>query len=124
MAFAELWGFDVLEVVNIFAIRTPYPEDVKQLAADERGAGPTNDEQIIAAIQRPNVKRVVAAWGNHGALDLRGEYVTGILQGMRAIMADPFELLALKILPGGVPIHPLARGKQFIPMSIEPVRWP
>ena len=122
--FAALWGFDVLEVVNIFSIRTPYPEDVRQLHEDERGAGSTSDSEIIAAIQRPNVKRVVPAWGNHGELGLRGDYVRGVLTELRAGAVEPFELLALKKLPNGAPIHPLARGKQFIPLTIEPVLWP
>lgn len=133
--YAELWGgFDVIEVVNIFALRSPYPEDVKQAATDDRGAGPANDEQIIAAISRAGVTRVVAGWGNHGALDDRGAYVRNMLEGLRdkaresngmaPFFLDRMELLALKILPGGVPIHPLARGKQFLPLNIEPVPFP
>lgn len=121
--FAELWGFDVLEVVNIFSLRTPYPEDVRQAHEDDRGAGSANDEQIIRAIERPNVQRVVAAWGNHGELGLRGEYVRGMLEEIRA-RSRGFELVALKKLPSGHPIHPLARGKEFIPLTIEPVRYP
>jgi len=120
--FAELWGFDVAEIVNLWSIRTPYPEDMKH--AVERGDGPTNDEQILHAISRPNVKRVVAGWGRYGSIDggVRAEYVTGILQGVQAV--KQFEIVALRKLPSGAPIHPLSRGKEYIPFTIEPVRWP
>lgn len=123
LGFAVRWGYDVLEVVNLFTVRTQYPEDVKQMHADDRGGGPTNDEQILAALQRPNVKRVMAAWGRLGAIDeVRCEFVTGMLQAAREMHG--FELLALKKLGNGAPIHPLSRGKEFIPYTIEPVQWP
>ena len=124
--FAALWGADVLEVVNLFSIRTPYPEDVRQLHADDRGGSVTNNAQIIAACERPNVQRVVVAWGNNGKLDDRDMEVRYLIRGYFSEHSIARRLCALKLLgdPRSTPIHPLARGKQFVPLTIIPVPWP
>jgi len=47
--FSASWRFGGLEIVNLFALRTPYPRDLYQ-AADP--VGPANDRHIVAAAKR------------------------------------------------------------------------
>lgn len=141
---ARALGADVLEIVNLFAIRTPYPADVKAAihragaayetghhatiseALDAFGAGPVNDAAILEACR--GAEHVIAAWGNHGE-DLnffaqhiphavtRGEFVRAML------VAAGVELLHLGTTACGAPKHPLARGKHRIPADLAPVPW-
>ena len=48
MGFAERWGYNALRVVNLFAYRTPYPEELKK-AQDP--VGPYNAKHLGAAIR-------------------------------------------------------------------------
>lgn len=104
-------GADVLEVVNLFAFRSPYPQDLRQLARGARGDDMANDHQILAACR--GASHVIAAWGNHGTLDNRAQIVTGMLQRER------IPLWHLGKTNQGHPLHPLARGKASIPDSRE-----
>jgi hypothetical protein len=60
--FSEAWGFDSLTVVNLFAFRSPHPED---LAKVDDPVGPVNDLAIREAVF--GASRVVVAWGAVGA---------------------------------------------------------
>lgn len=111
--FARLWGADVLEVVNLFALRSPYPEDLD--TAVEVGDDPANDEAIMEACT--GAARVVAAWGNHGYRWGRGHIVADRLK----LAGIPLSHLGMT--GGGYPLHPLARGKAFIPLTREPQLW-
>lgn len=119
--FAELWKADVLEVVNLFAYRSTYPEDLyRRVTSCKAIVGETdveNDTAILAACA--GAARVIAAWGMHGQLLGRGDDVRELLTiaGVR--------LEALKLTSQGrQPSHPLARGKAFIPLTTEPQPWP
>lgn len=109
MEFARRWEGDVLEVVNLFAFRSPYPKDLK--TADDRGDGPENDAQILAACRHAH--RVVAAWGTGGDLYSRAENVRAILRSAE------IPLYHLGLSQDGHPKHPLARGKHYIPYTKE-----
>lgn len=116
--FAQRWGADVLEVVNLFALRSPYPEDLYTgaKAAADIGSDMANDDAIRAACD--GAQRVIAAWGRHGRLNHRAEHVTELLTH-GGVMLE-----ALRTTPDGVPMHPLARGKAFISYETEPKLWP
>ena len=120
------WGADVCEVVNLFALRSPYPTDLFAQADANRertwkalGADVVNDVHIREACSE--AKLVITAWGNHGddrRLHWRGAYVLELLR------ADGVKNLRhLGRSQSGSPLHPLARGKSFIPYEREPVRW-
>jgi hypothetical protein len=111
--FAQLWGADVLEVVNLFAHRSPYPDDLKTVL--DRGAGKENDEAILEACR--GASRVIAAWGKGGEMWGRADAV-------RVLLADAgVRLEHLGLTNDGRPKHPLARGKHFIPYTMEPQPW-
>lgn len=108
-------GADVMEVVNLFAFRSPYPKDLKKRYVGQRGEGPDNNRAIIEACR--GARWVVAAWGNDGALDGRDRLI-------RQLMADMgINLLHLGLTNGGHPKHPLARGKHRIPATQQPQAW-
>jgi len=127
--FARRWGADIVEVVNLFALRSTDPDalydgaraapgqcgDFSHLWRSDVGADSVNDEQILAACT--DASRVIAAWGNHGELGDRGEDVRKLLVG-RGV-----KLEALRFTDSGVPMHPLARGKNFIPYETQPQVW-
>lgn len=108
-------GADVLEIVNLFALRSPYPADLKKRAHGFRGDDAKNDASIIFACV--GAHRVIAAWGNHGALDHRATVV-------RRHLADAgIELHHLGTTQDGFPKHPLARGVHRIPADLAPIAW-
>lgn len=107
-------GADVLEVVNLFAFRSQYPEDLRRRSRGERGDDEDNNTQILWACSQA---RVIAAWGNHGTLDSRSQFVTEKLKDIG------IELWHLGTTTSGHPLHPLARGKSFIPDDRELTRY-
>ena len=59
--YSRAWGYGAVEVVNLFAYRTPYPSELP-LVADPVGLG--NDDAIAAAVR--HAERLVAAWATTG----------------------------------------------------------
>lgn len=116
--FARRWEMNAIDVVNLFALRSPHPDDLLKVSHDERGADRANDEAILETCR--GAELVIAAWGNHG-YDRR--------TGSRALVVRPMlekagvELHHLGLSSLGSPLHPLARGKSFIPYDRKPVRW-
>lgn len=106
------YGGDVCEVVNLFAMRSPYPADLWNCLHGQRGDDAENDRAILQACV--GAKRVVAAWGNHGALDNRDQRVRNMLQ------SNNVPLVHLGLTQSGMPKHPLARGKHRIPKDQQP----
>lgn len=144
--FTRRWGADITDVVNVFALRSPYPTDLyaelhapdapcaignpfctkkdrcrscdPTSAWERMGADVVNDIHILEACE--GAKLVIAAWGNHGddpKLGNRGAFVR------RLLGTDGIVLHHLGTSQSGSPLHPLARGKSFIPYEREPVRW-
>lgn len=75
MGLAQGWGFGALIVVNLFAYRTPYPRQLRQVA-DPVGAG--NDQALLAAAALGD--RLLLAWGNGGSWRHRDRQVITLLQ--------------------------------------------
>ncbi len=95
IGFARRWGFGALEVVNLFALRTPYPRALRQ-HADPVGA--RNDCHIRAALRRADT--TILAWGAHGVYLNRGDEV----RRMALDITMPYCFGATK---SGQPKHPL-----------------
>lgn len=62
ISYAKQWGYGGIIVGNLFAFRTPSPEEMKS-AADP--VGPDNDAWL--ARLKDEADLVVAMWGNHGS---------------------------------------------------------
>ena len=104
IGFGRDWGFGGVWVLNLFAFRATYPDDLK--AADDP-VGPQND-RWLRRIAR-DCPRVVACWGNDGAFLARSERVC-------AMLGDRLEVL--RINASGEPAHPL-----YLPGTLKPMRW-
>jgi len=68
--YATQWGFEHLEVANIFGLRSTDPGG---LYGDIDPVGPDNNLHIYEAASRADF--IIAAWGNHGQLMARGNTV-------------------------------------------------
>lgn len=112
---ARMLGADVLEVVNLFALRSPYPADLKKRAYGFRGDDDANNNAILAACT--GAEFVIAAWGNHGELDHRATVVR------RMLVESGIALHHLGTTQDGYPKHPLARGKHRIPGDQALTEW-
>ena len=96
VGFARRWGFDGFHVVNLWAFRATYPRDLK---AAGYPVGPDNDAHIFAALCASTL--VVCAWGANARGHPRAAQVLQMVRDMRR------EPMALEVLAGGVPAHPL-----------------
>jgi hypothetical protein len=111
IAIARHLGFGRLDVGNLAAFRSPHPAQLK-CAADP--VGPGNDRHLARMLAQADF--VVCAWGAAApALPGRVHTVSRLIR--RAGVA-PF---ALKLTSDGHPSHPLARGKGFIPVTVQPI---
>lgn len=113
--FTRRWGGDITWVVNLWALRSPYPSDLRKRAVGFRGDDAENDQAILLACLLAN--RIIVAWGNHGALDNRASNV------LRMLAQHSWDLYCLGTTNDGHPKHPLARGKHRIPADQQPIVW-
>jgi len=124
--FAKLWGYGGLRIVNLFAFRTSKPTEL--LECDVR-FGPDNGRYIEAAMDyaAKNGGRLLAAWGNGGELDDRGDWFCA-----RASHVYQLDLICLGLARGSRwagpvhrynPKHPMARGKHRIPRDQMPIMY-
>ena len=99
------WGFGRMEVVNLFALSSPYP---KALRMAEDPVGPLNDAGIAEGAGRASM--ILCAWGANGALRGRSAAV-------RTLLADR-PLHCLGTTRAGEPVHPL-----YLPYGRTPVPY-
>lgn len=104
---ASLLGFGSLEVVNLFALRSTDPAEIKK---HPDPIGPENDQHIIASAKASGM--VICAWSDDGAYLNRGDKVRKLLSDAGI---KPF---ALKVNKTGQPAHPL-----YLPYSQMPLRF-
>ena len=105
--YARRWGHTGLLVTNLFGLRATDPRELYK-ADDPFGEGNTNF--VLAAARQPEVKRVVCAWGTHGALKNAGPDMIELLWQYGVA---PY---CLKETKNGHPVHPL-----YQRADIEPV---
>jgi hypothetical protein len=97
MRFSQDWRYGGLEIVNLFALRTPYPQALRR-AADPVGS--ENDRYVAAAMTRAG--DIVVAWGEYGTYQRRDRVVLGLLSHHAA--QPP---LCFGSTRNGSPRHPL-----------------
>lgn len=112
---ARRLGADALEVVNLFALRSPYPADLRKRAHGQRGDDADANREILHACR--GAIMVIASWGTGGALDHRATVVREMLR------EHDIKLHCLGTTQDGFPKHPLARGKHRISEDFTPQEW-
>jgi hypothetical protein len=98
-------GFGRMEVVNLFALRSPYPKALRE--ADDP-VGPLNDAGIVQRAARAAL--ILCAWGSHGGLMARADEVRALLAGQK--------LHCLGVTQSGEPAHPL-----YLPYDRAPIPY-
>ncbi len=104
VAFAERWGFSRVVVVNLYALRSPYPA---VLLEHSDPVGPANDTAIREAVK--GADQVVAAWGMGPSPSLR---IDARARDVVAMISKP--LYCLEVNGDGSPRHPL-----YVPNKTE-----
>lgn len=119
MHFAAHWGFQKLEVVNMFAWRSPLPE---ALLAAKDPVGSLNDVAIDRALYRADT--VLVAWGNPPRADLfYKRMVPTALRIMNIATLRRIPVVCLGRTMHHHPKHPLARGVHRVPDNQQPVPY-
>jgi hypothetical protein len=101
--FAKEWGFGGFIMGNIFAYRSTDPRVLKEV---NDPIGPDNDKALMDLADEARL--VVAAWGNMGVFNGRGDQVRAMIPAMQV----------LTILENGQPGHPL-----YLPAATKPKPW-
>jgi hypothetical protein len=118
MKRARGWGWGGFIVVNLFALITPHPADLKKVE-DPVGVenDTTIDHEVINRCTRGG--RVVVAWGC--SVDFNAARARAAFRGRDAAVLARLVALAPVYCIGrnadGSPTHPLARGKFMVPVG-------
>ena len=110
IGFAQRWGYQRLEVGNLFAFRATDPADMLSVTPAE-AAGPDNDDHLRDLSHGAGL--IVAAWGAHSLAAFRRAAVLEILSESEA------DVVCLGTTKYGSPRHPL-----YVRGDFEPVPYP
>jgi len=100
IGFAQRWGHDGVDVVNLFAYRATHPSDLRAAPAP---VGPDNLRVVRQTLQ--GAARVVACWGHQGGWRDQHRVIAPLL---------PHDAVCLGRTRAGHPRHPL-----FVPYQTE-----
>ena len=104
VGFARDWGFSELEVVNLFAYRATYPDDLKAAA---NPVGKRNDYWIRHCHRAADL--TIACWGNDGEFMQRADRVMNMLD----------DLHCLNLNRSSQPAHPLYQRADERPKAMQ-----
>lgn len=93
--FAERWGYSRMNVVNLYAFRTPHPRIMR--AQDDPTGGPENAAAIHRYVSASAL--CIAAWGNNVMERGRLKWLCDL--------ANPIPVHVLGFTAKGEPRHPL-----------------
>lgn len=103
IGFAKSWGYNRLNVVNLYAYRATKPSSLWAASYPEGGL---NQKFLENAEKNSNL--IILAWGNHGSRNGRGNEVA-------KIFSRPY---VLELTKHGQPRHPL-----YMPLLTKPVPY-
>ncbi len=113
ISFSRAWGYDALEIVNLFALRSPLPTSLNRAIAD--GVDPVGSENNAAIVDACSIaSHVYAAWGAYPLADARARAVFDLPE------FEPHRdrLFCLGCTFGGRPRHPL-----YVAAMTEPIKF-
>ena len=103
LRLAKDLGYGGLIMTNAFAFRATNPKMLKSI---DDPVGPENDAWLLKLSQRARI--VIAAWGNHGAINGRGQQIRRLLPSLQHF----------GLTSRGEPKHPL-----YLPANMKPQPW-
>ncbi len=112
VGFAKSWGYDRMEVVNLFAWRATSPSDLLAVEHPNCPVGADNQEHIERAAEGADI--IICAWGARGASQDQDRTVLGWLDRYGWTKKTH----ALKLTKAGQPCHPL-----YLPGDSKPFRF-
>jgi hypothetical protein len=111
VAFAKAWGYDRLEVLNLFAFRATEPRELLALNHGDDPVGVGNSRAFDQVLNwNYPVGIVICAWGVHGAHLGQDETALGWMRDR--------ERFSLGLTKDGHPKHPL-----YLPADAQPARF-
>lgn len=119
MNFAKRFGFDRLDVVNLFAWRATSPKDLMKVGPERDPCGIDNQQAFQAALDSAGM--VVCAWGAHGTHLGQDQTALGWIEDCLEILRDEgrdVPLVALGLTKDGHPRHPL-----YLPNDAQPMAF-
>jgi hypothetical protein len=106
VGFAKAWGYERLEVVNLFAYRATQPAVILAMDYMADPVGPDNRDHVQNAVL--DAGKIICAWGAHGGHLGQDETTLGWC-GNRLIYS-------LGLTAKGHPKHPL-----YLPSTAQPI---
>lgn len=95
MGFAKKWGYGGVVFCNLFAYRTPFPEELKKA---KNPVGPENNKWLKK--EAKNAELIISSWGNHGTFLNRNKEVIRMISKMNHLgltkLGEPKHILYLK----------------------------
>jgi hypothetical protein len=111
MAYARLWGYGLVELVNVYAYRATDPSELVQARRGHRDVrGPVNQEVVLAAAGDADL--IVGGWGTK-AHDDDVAWVEHLVQARVGK-----DIHAIALTKDGWPRHPL-----YVPNARVPSSW-
>ncbi|TIW09543.1 MAG: DUF1643 domain-containing protein [Mesorhizobium sp.] len=113
VGYAKAWGYDRLEVINLFAYRATEPKALLALGHNDDPVGEGNLDAFrhVLNLDYP-VGTIICAWGAHGAHLGQDETALGWMGSHRRY--------ALGLTKDGHPRHPLYLPASATPMEFRP----
>ena len=109
MGFARAWGFDGINVVNLYAYRATKPADLWK--AGEPTGGAINDDLLRQVVRQAKSSPVIAAWGANAKADRVADFMSW--KGSEHVRA-------LGLTKSGAPRHPLYLRSDAQPVEYRP----
>ena len=113
-AWAKLWGYGGILVVNLYSLRTPDPHDL--LGREREAFGDAQPQAWATAldIAAQQGTPVLAAWGALGSPFAARPFLEA---------AADLDLICLGLTNDGRPKHPMARGRSRVPDDQQPLAF-
>lgn len=126
VGFSKRWGYNELQVVNLFAWRATHPSELARQMSTGMDVHGEPRAGIVRTVAVTSADLVVAAWGNPPSPAFKD-----IMRRARALIGGAIgfprgggnQLHHLGLTREGYPTHPLARGKSRVPDERMPLVW-
>lgn len=103
MGFTQYWGYDDMEVVNLFAFRATNPKELLFPANKRVAVGPDNNRWIQERAAIADL--IICAWGSHKFVRERSVDVLAMLRTSMAVYS--MGTMCIGCTQDGYPKHPL-----------------